>query len=369
MFVIHKMVLCLPCLIALSGNSSQQPSQAEGLVDWGNTKVIDGSMEEWSPLGGLGGHGTVDNEWYVYDTGDGFWNDPQGGDFDEPLSVHVMKDHPATGDPAFTASGFNLWGAYLCFEPYHDGQAIVAALDLPLCSNVDVSPDYVHPYNHLPPSSTIFYPVAFDCDGNGDAKTVNSDDDLPEGVNGYNFIKSGLWFYDDWDVETYTVILCLGDDAFPVLDSTDSREMDGLNLIGLPIIIELRSIFGVILPPTAVIPGQYTQRKTDLDLVAVYGPEVLEVAGHDNPDPHSSPRIVDIEIKVSKLKAIVEDEKYIDWTEVSVGQFPTEDLRIIYMMVKSGSFDDQSKEHFVSGGHVFPELPFKAVVSRSSKGK
>ena len=103
---------------------------------WGADKVPNGSMNEWSSLGGLGGHGTVDNEWYFYDSGEDFWNDPQGGDGDEPLSILVMVDHPVTGNPEPVASGFNLWGGYLCYEPYHDDYSMSVAVQ---GSNVDSS--------------------------------------------------------------------------------------------------------------------------------------------------------------------------------------------------------------------------------------
>jgi hypothetical protein len=303
----------------------------------------------------------VDNEWYFYDTGDNFWNDPQGGALDEPLSLLVMVDHPVSGNPEAVASGFNLWGGYLCYEPHLDNYSVSVALDLPLSSNAGVSADYVHTYNGLPPGNKTFFPVAFDCDGNGDASTVNSLDYFPASGNGFNFVKDGGLVFDDRDEENYKVTIYFGDDNFPTgpLNPLAPGGTDGLILQ-----VTLSSEFGVIKPIEAVIPAVHTKSGTDLDLIATYGAGVVQVGGHDNPNPGSNPRIVDIEIKINDLKTIIEDDTYIDWNKVQIGKFPISEARKIYVNIKSGSLDDKSDEHLVQGGHVFPPLPFRAVVDK-----
>ena len=358
----HIIIGLLSLFVCQSPGSLQQPDNPANPfnpIDWGSTKIIDGSMDEWSPLGAPGGHGTKDNEYYIYDAGEDSWNDPQGGMFDEPLSLSVVVDHPISGNPEPVASGFNLWGVYLCYEPFIEGRSAVVALDLPLASNTDISPDYWHAYNDLPPLFKRFYPVAFDADGNGDPKTVNSEDEFPGGSNGINYIKSVPWFYDDGDLEIYKVILCFGDDDFPVL----GEDVRSIPYIGLPVVIDIESTSGIIKTPTAIIPGKFTRSGADLDLMATYGTDVLEVGGHDAPDPMSSPRIVDIEIRIKRLAMLIKDPNYIDWGKVKGGKFSVEDLRKIFVMVKSGSFDDLSDEHYVYGGSVFPDLPLKKALS------
>jgi hypothetical protein len=312
----------------------------------GKPKVADGSMHEWSYLG-WGGHGTVDNEWYFYDSGDTFWKDPQGGPDDEPLSILLLKDHPITGKPEPVASGFNLWGAYLCYEPHRDGVSVTVALDLPLSSNPGISPEYEHPYSGLPPLYELFYPVAFDADGNGDPNTVS------------DFYLKALIF-DDRDEENYMITFYFGDDNFPT-----TAGPGGTN--GLVIKVNMTCEFGIILPVEAILPGFQTKDGMDLDLIAAYGERVLEVGGHDNPNPwirSLDKRIVDIEVKLNKLKAILEDPTYIDWSKVGIGKFPADDLRKIYISVKSGSLDDKSDEHLVHGGHVFPLPPFGTKLNK-----
>jgi hypothetical protein len=325
----------------------------------GTPKVADGSMDEWSALGYPGGHGTVENEWYFYDSGYSYWKIPQGSDYDEPLTILVMEPHPWYGQPTYVASGFNLWGAYLCYEPFLDGHSITVALDLPCSSNLEVSPEYYHPYSGIPPKCVYFFPVAFDADGNGNPYTVNNDDYYPGAENGYNYIKPGF-IYDEKDQENYRIAFYLGDDAFPAKRS-GQRPPGGTN--GLIIIVNIASEFGVILPPTAYIPGFQTKSGEDLDLVTTYGADVLEVGGHDNPNPKpgATPRIVDIEVKLNHLKTIIEDPTYIDWSKVPAGKISVNDLNKIYLTVKSGSLDDKSDEHLVEGGHVFPAYPISNV--------
>lgn len=344
------LVLCLaliPCL-PLLGQGKLSP---EKLAPLGKVKVIDGSMDEWSPLG-AGGHGTAANEYYFYDTGANFWKDPQGGYDDEPLSMLALNDHPVSGNPEPVASGFNLWGMYLCYEHFHHDHSVILALDLPLSSNKHVSYDYIHPYNSLPPTQLQFYPVAFDADGNGDPVTCNSTEYNPSGYYGFNFVKSGV--KDDGLLpEFYIIDLFLGDDDFPSKSSDNPFSTGGLHIQ-----ISLTSTSGVIEVPAAIIPGMQTKTGNHLDLVATYGPDILEVGGHDNPDPFSYPRIVDIEIRLNRLSAIIEDDSYIDWTKVSVGKVHLDDLRKIFVKVMSGTLEDLSSEHMVQGGVVFPEQGF-----------
>jgi hypothetical protein len=330
---------------------------ADGRADWGIDKVPDGSMDEWSDLGGAGGHGTVDNEYYFYDSGEDFWKDPQGFPDDEPLSELVIENHPVTGNPEPIASGFNLWGGYICYEPYHDDISIIVALDLPLSSNLGVSQDWQHPYNNLPPTNDTFYPVAFDCDGNGDTKTVNNGD-YP-GTSGFNFIKGNGLVFDDRDAENYIVTMYLGDDNFPSNKSFTPGGTDGLIIQ-----VEIESEFGVISAPTINIPGVQTKSGVDEDLIAAYGADVLQVGGYNNPDPTGNPRIVDIEVKVNKLKTIIEDSAIIDWTKVGIGQISIHDLNKIFVSIKSGSLDDKSDEHLVQGGHVFPGINLEMNVEK-----
>jgi hypothetical protein len=345
--------LALVLLFLTSALAQAQKVEPGHLYDMklGNPKVADGSMEEWSPLGWPGGHGTVDNEWYFFDNGE-LWHNPQGGSGDPPLDDLVLENHPLSGKAEPVASGFNLWGVYLCYEPHLDGHSISVALDLPCSSNFSVSPEYWHPYNLLPPTQKVFYPVAFDCDGNGDPNTVNSSDYYPSGENGFNYMNGGGLVFDDRDRENYNITLGLGSDDFPALGSGCPGY-----LYGLIIQVELASEFGVIKPPTAIIPGVQTKSGADLDLIAVYGADVLHVGGHNNPDPFSNPRIVDIEVKLNKLKTIIEDSEYIDWSKVPAGKLDIYDLNKIYLTVKSGSLDDKSDEHLVLGGHVFPAYP------------
>lgn len=334
------------------GQGKMKPESLLG-AKLGTPKEADGSMDEWSALGYPGGHGTVENEWYFFDSGYSYWKIPQGSNHDEPLTIMVMEPHPWYGEPAYVASGFNLWGAYLCYEPFLDDHSITVALDLPCSSNLEVSPEYYHPYSGIPPKCVYFFPVAFDADGNGNPQTVNSVDYYPGAANGYNYIKPGGLIYDDRDEEIYKIAFYLGDDAFPA-KRPGQRPPGGTN--GLIIVVELISEFGVILPPTAFIPGVQTKSGSDLDLVATYGSDVLHVGGHDNPDPHpsASPRIVDIEVKLNHLKTIIEDPKYIDWSTFPGGKISVLDLNKIYISVKSGSLDDKSDEHLIEGGHVFP---------------
>lgn len=333
---------CLMTCVAL-GQVKMKPGSLYD-VKLGNPKVADGSMDEWSAVEYPGGHGTVDNEWYFYDSGYSHWKMPQGGTYDEPLSLGVVKSHPIYGIPMPVASGLNLWGAYLCYEPFLDGHSVTVALDLPCSSNMAVSPEYFHPYSGLPPLYEFFYPVAFDADGNGDPNTVSE------------LYINGLIF-ESRDEEAYNVTFYLGDDDFPKAHRLPSGTG------GLIIKVALRSEFGVIYPPTAVIPGTQTKNGEDLDLVAAYGPDVLYVGGHDDPDPTpgATPRIVDIEVKLNQLKTIIEDPTYIDWSKVGIGKIGVYDLNKIFLSVKSGSLDDKSDEHFIQGGHVFPAYPITNV--------
>jgi hypothetical protein len=335
-----SVLIILPCITLADIKMKPLP-----VWNPGAPKVVDGSMDEWSPLGPPGGHGSVDNEWYFYDSGSDYWIAPQGGSGDPPLSIKVMVNHPVSGNPEPVACGLNLWGVYLCYEPHRNGVSVTAALDLPLSSNVNVSPDYEHPYNDIAPLHKVFYPVAFDADGNGDPTTVNSDDYYPAGSNGFNFVKPGGLVYDDRLEEEYRIRIYFGDESF-------SGGLDGLEVI-----IDLESEFGVIKTPQAAIPGSQTKSGVDLDLVATYGTDVLKVGGYDSPDPFGTPRIVDIEVQLNKLRTIIEDPTYIDWTKIPVGKLKPEDVRKVIINVRSGSLDDMSAEHVVSGEHVFPFVP------------
>jgi len=150
---------------------------------WGAQKDIDGNMVEWSEvLEGIN-HGSFDNEYYFFDAGN-VWAFPQGGsglfnppppqveyDPDEPIASRLCLPRldltPPYPEGCPTSSGMNLYGVYVCYEPFYPDYRFCIALDLPQSSNNFISEDYQNLYNDLNPGGFKFTPVAFDADGNG----------------------------------------------------------------------------------------------------------------------------------------------------------------------------------------------------------